>query len=124
MSPEVPKKRILVIDDEEIIRTCCMRTLVGLGYEVDAVGSGAEGLGMARTKRYDLVVTDLKMPNMDGIEVMNNIKKIQPGTKVIFITGYIAEGTREEVLAAGAFGCVEKPFDPEDLLRATIAAIG
>jgi CheY-like chemotaxis protein len=63
------------------------------------------------------------MPDMDGMEVMNNIRRLQPGTRVIFITGYVAAGVREEVLAAGAFSCIEKPFGPEDLLKAVMDAI-
>jgi CheY-like chemotaxis protein len=123
METDETKKKILVIDDEEIVRTCCERTLGAMGYEVDATGDGAEGLMLVREKKYDLIVTDLKMPDMDGIEVMKNIRVIQPGTKVVFITGYIAAGTREEVLATGAFSCLEKPFGPEDLLREVIKAI-
>lgn len=110
------KGRILVIDDEEIVRVCCRRALVDAGYDVDVTASGKEGLDLFGNHRYDLVVLDLKMPHMEGIEVLANIKKGVPDQKVIMITGYMALEHADESTALGSTRYLEKPFAPDVLL--------
>jgi CheY-like chemotaxis protein len=123
-TPPATSKRILMIDDEGIVRTCGERTLRPVGYEIDTASDGAHGLEMLRATPYDLVITDLKMPGMDGIEVMGKMRSLRPGMKIIVISGYITDDTRDAVHDAGAFSFVEKPFSPEDLIRTVVSAIG
>jgi YesN/AraC family two-component response regulator len=80
------KPRVLVIDDEEVIRSAARRILEG--YDVTTAGNGREGLREMRKGPFDLVLTDLKMPGMDGIEVLKGAKELSPETEVIIITGY------------------------------------
>jgi CheY-like chemotaxis protein len=114
---------VLVLDDEAIVRRCCDRILTPEGLVVETAGECSEGLMMMEEKSYDLVITDLKMPRMDGIQLMEKIRELAPEVKVIFVTGYVTAGTREMVLGAGAIGCIEKPFSPEELLSAVSEAL-
>jgi DNA-binding NtrC family response regulator len=111
-------KRILVIDDEAIVRTSCLRALEPEGYEVKVVASGKEGIEFLEKEPYALVLLDLKMPDMDGIEVLNRIKESWPETKVIIITGYSTVETAVHALRLGAFNFIEKPFTPDTLVNA------
>jgi DNA-binding NtrC family response regulator len=117
------KKNILVIDDEEIVRKSCMRTLVPEGFKVDVARDGLEGLRMLNAKNYDLILIDLKMPNMDGMEVLENMQTMSPGSKVIIITGYSAVETAVKAIKMGAFNYLEKPFTPDSLLEAVKEAL-
>ncbi|GAB4390732.1 MAG: sigma-54 dependent transcriptional regulator [Thermodesulfovibrionales bacterium] len=109
------KPRVLVIDDEEVIRAAASRVLAG--YDVSAAASGREGLRLLRRKPFDLVLTDLKMPDMDGVSVLRQAKEISPETEVIIITGYGTVKTAVEALQHGAYDFIEKPFTPESLLN-------
>jgi len=111
-------KSILVIDDEEIVRTCCMRALKTAGFAVQTATSAAEGLRLLRENRFDFVVTDLKMPNMEGPELIENIKQVSPRSRILVITGYCTADTKESVTAMGIEGYLEKPFGPRSLLEA------
>lgn len=111
-------KSILVIDDETIIRLSCERTLIPEGYKVKSVLSGKEGLELLEKEPFDLILLDIKMPDMDGIEVLKIIKERCPETKVVMITGYSAVETAVKSLKLGAFNYIEKPFDPDTLLNA------
>ena len=115
--------RILVIDDEQIIRTSCVRTLTPEGYEVIVASNGKEGLELIEKEPFRLVLLDLKMPDMDGIEVLQKIKSSRPETKVIMITGYSTVETAVKTLKLGAFGYLEKPFTPDTLLETVKEAI-
>jgi DNA-binding NtrC family response regulator len=117
------KKDILVIDDEEIVRKSCIRTLVPEGFKVDVARDGLEGLRMLNAKSYDLILIDLKMPNMDGMEVLENMQTMSPGSKVIIITGYSAVETAVKAIKMGAFNYLEKPFTPDSLLEAVKEAL-
>jgi DNA-binding NtrC family response regulator len=116
------KGRILVIDDEAIVRTSCSRTLVPEGYEVKLAQNGVEGLRLLGEERFDLVLTDLKMPDMDGIEVLRKIKEDWNLTEVIIITGYQTVDTAVKAIKLGAFDYIEKPFTPDKLISAVTAA--
>ncbi len=111
-------KKILVIDDEAIVRTSCERTLGPEGYEVKLAASGREGLSILEKESFSLVLLDLKMPDVDGIEVLNKINAIWPDTKVVMITGYSTVETAVQALRLGAYNFIEKPFTPDTLLTA------
>ncbi len=116
------KGKILVIDDEDIVRLSCSRSLVPQGYELKMAKNGPEGLKMLEEETFDLVLTDLKMPNMDGIEVLGTIKERWPKTDVVIVTGYQTVETAVKAIKIGAFDYVEKPFTPDSLL-ATVANV-
>ena len=111
-------KKVLVIDDEEIVRTCCQRVLGPLGYEVDTATDGVEGLRLINRQEYDVVFTDIKMPGVEGHELITTLKRLSPDTKVVVVTGYATEETREEANRAGADEFIEKPFCPSGILEA------
>jgi DNA-binding NtrC family response regulator len=110
--------RVLVIDDEAIVRTSSKRTLVPEGYEVRLAESGRAGIDILEQESFDIVLLDLKMPDMDGIEVLKVIMERWPGTKVIIVTGFSTVDTAVQALRLGAFNHIEKPFTPDSLLAA------
>jgi DNA-binding NtrC family response regulator len=116
------KGKILVIDDEDIVRLSCSRTLVPEGYELKMAKNGLEGLKLLEEESFDLVLTDLKMPNMDGIEVLANIKEKWPATDVVIVTGYQTVETAVKAIKLGAFDYIEKPFTPDTLI-ATVSNV-
>lgn len=117
------KKKILVIDDEAIVRVSCERVLKPAGYEVVMTPKGSEALALLKQDKYDLVLTDLKMPDMDGLDVLKNIKSSWPDMIVIIITGYGTISTAVQAIKLGAFEYIEKPFTPEDILNAVTRAL-
>ena len=115
---EVPnaRARILAIDDEPVILDGFRKILVLAGYSVDTVESGPEGLALVRSHDYDFVFTDLKMPNMDGTEVVKAVRHLRPDVDVAVITGF---GTIESAVATmqyGALDYVQKPFTEDELV--------
>jgi len=111
-------KKILVIDDEAIVRTSCERTLIPEGYDVRLATSGKEGIACMEKEPFSLVLLDLKMPDMDGIEVLGTINRKWPDTKVVMITGYSTVDTAVQALRLGAYNFIEKPFTPDTLFGA------
>jgi DNA-binding NtrC family response regulator len=111
-------KKILVIDDEPIVRISSKRTLVPEGYDVELADSGRAGIEMLERDAFDLILLDLKMPDMGGIDVLKVIMERWPGTKVIIVTGFSTVDTAVEALRIGAFNHIEKPFTPHSLLEA------
>ncbi len=110
------KGSILIIDDEEIIRESCRRVLEPEGYVVKTADSGGGGLKALAAGDVDLVLTDLKMPDMDGIEVLVKIKENWPDVEVIIMTGYGTVKTAVKAMKMGVFDYIEKPFSPADLV--------
>ncbi len=112
-----PKARILAVDDEKIILDSLRKILVFAGYSIDTVEKGAEALGLIRKNDYDFVFTDLKMPDMDGVEVTKAVKHLRPDIDVIVITGYASIETAVETVKFGATDYVQKPFTEDELLE-------
>lgn len=117
------KGRILVIDDEDIVRMSCSRALSPEGYDLKLARNGEEGLRMLSEESFDIVMTDLKMPDMDGIEVLRRVKEGWPQVEVIIVTGYQTVDTAVKSIKLGAFDYVEKPFTPDKILAVVEAAI-
>jgi DNA-binding NtrC family response regulator len=117
------KPKILVIDDEEIVRISCKKCLVPEGYDVSVAATGIEGMKLAKENRYDLILTDLKMPDMDGMEFLVSMKETQHEVKVIMITGYSTVDNAEEAIRLGAHNYIEKPFTPDTLIAAVKDAL-
>jgi len=104
------KKRILLVDDEETLRWALQEALTDEGYDVDDTNDSIEALKMARQANYDLIMSDLSMPTMNGLQLISEIRKEHPEIKAIIITGY---GTTEAVIEAmrqGISDFVMKPF--------------
>src|SRR6478609_3412893 len=112
----MPKSRILVIDDEAAIRDSLKMTLEYEGYEFLAAATGQEGLALAERDTPDLVVLDVKMPGMDGIEVLDRLRAMNEALPVIVISGHGTIGTAVEATKKGAFDFIEKPFASERVL--------
>jgi DNA-binding NtrC family response regulator len=117
------RPRILVIDDEEIVRVSCKKCLTPEGYDVDVAANGIEGLAMTENNRYDVILTDLKMPDMDGMEFLAKVKERHPDTKVIMITGYSTVEHAVRAMRMGAYNYIEKPFTPDALIEAVREAM-
>src|SRR5512140_532429 len=111
-----PVARILCVDDEDVILDSFRKILVLDGYAVDTVLTGQEALGLIQTHHYDFVFTDLKMPSMDGVEVVKSVKHMRPDIDVIVITGYATVDTAVECMKHGAMDYVQKPFTEDELL--------
>jgi len=107
--------RILVIDDEEVVGKGCERILLPSGYQVESVTDPRLGIEKVESGAYDLVLLDLRMPEMDGVEVLKKIQEKRPETKVVIITAYSSVDTAVETLKRGAKDYVHKPFTPEEL---------
>src|SRR5262245_40862792 len=110
------KSRILVVDDEAAIRDSLRMTLEYEGYDVQVAATGQEGLALAERDTPDLVVLDVKMPGMDGIEVLDRLRAINETLPVIVISGHGTIGTAVEATKKGAFDFIEKPFASERVL--------
>ena len=111
-------KKILIIDDEEIVRMSCERALQVEGFQTGVASSGREGLEILEKEPYDLVLLDLKMPDMDGMEVLGKIRSSWPHINVIMISGYSTVDTAVQALRSGAVNFIQKPFAPESLFSA------
>jgi YesN/AraC family two-component response regulator len=112
-----PRARILAVDDEPIILDSFRKILVVAGYSIDTVEKGKEALGLILKRDYDFVFTDLKMPEMDGLEVTKAVKHLRPDIDVIVITGYASIETAVETMKYGAMDYVQKPFTEDELIE-------
>lgn len=107
---------ILVIDDKDAMRKMLAQTLAEEGYSVDTAANGPEGIEKAKEKPFDLVLTDMKMPEMDGLEVLSQLKDINSETAVIVMTAYGTIETAVSAMKKGAFDFLTKPFESDHLL--------
>ena len=107
--------KILVVDDDQGMREFLEILLTREGYKVTSASGGKEALGLCKRHKFDLAITDLKMPKVDGIDVLKAIKEISPETMVILITAYASGETAVVAMKEGAYDYLEKNFDVEDL---------
>ena len=115
--------RILVVDDDQGIRDFLEILLSREGYKVKTASGGKEAVALCKKKKFDLVITDLKMPKMDGIDLLRAIKEISPETLVILITGYASGETAVEAMKEGAYDYLEKNFTVDELKTAVCDAL-
>ena len=108
-------KRILLVDDEENTRIALSRLLTREGYLVDTVANGFEALNHLREHDVNLIVTDINMPEMDGIEFLRELNRSFPGSNVIMITAYGGVESYIEAINLGAFEYINKPVKIEEL---------
>ena len=116
------KRSILVVDDEEIIREFLLEVL-NEDYDVQAVGDGDEAIEKLKQTRFDLVITDLKMPRVSGEEVVRFARESDPDSKVIVISGYSSLYTASQSVNHGACAFLSKPFSIKELLQTVSTAI-
>src|SRR5947199_1810435 len=112
----MPKTRILVIDDESAIRDSLRATLEYEGYEFVGAATGQEGLALAEREAPDLVLLDVKMPGMDGLDVLERLRSMNESLPVVVISGHGTISTAVEATKKGAFDFIEKPFASERVL--------
>lgn len=117
------EKKLLVIDDEPAIREGVRRILEGESYTVETFGSGQAALERLKQEAFDLVITDLKMPGLSGMDVLRSIKEIHPDLPVIFITGYSSVDSAVEVMKLGAVDYIAKPFTPDEMIKVIKTAL-
>ncbi len=107
--------QIVIVDDESIVRKRLKPALEKSGYDVEIYDDGSGLLKRLQEKAFDIVVTDLRMNEVDGIQVLEEVLAQSDDTKVIIITGYASVDTAREALTKGAFDFIAKPFKPNDL---------
>lgn len=111
------KKQILIIEDEEIARKNLEHILVKEGYNVTAVDSGVKGLKLISTRSFDLIITDYKMKQINGMKVLEHSRKLQPYTEVIMITGYATVGCAVAAMKEGAYHYIAKPYKIDEVRK-------
>ena len=112
---DLPARRILLAEDEEAMRAYLARALTNAGYRVEAVDRGTDAIPLLQEQEFDLLLSDIVMPEMDGIELAQRCAEISPRTKVMFITGFAAvslRASREQPTAK----VLSKPFHLRDLV--------
>jgi len=115
--------RVLVVDDETAIREAIRMTLEYEGYRVDEARSGQEGIDKATKIPYDAILLDIKMPVLDGIEVLENLKQLKVATPVVMVSGHADIQTAVECTKRGAFDFLEKPLNRDKLLLSVRNAV-
>jgi DNA-binding NtrC family response regulator len=109
-------KRILVVDDDRAVLQSCENILADEGHVVETAGSGAAGLELLKHRSFDLALVDLKMPGMNGLELLEAARRLHPELVVIIFTGYATIETAVEAIKLGAFNYVTKPFKASELV--------
>ncbi len=112
--------KLLLLDDEPIVGKRLKPALSKIGCEVEVFEKPGEALKRIDEKEFDIVVTDIRMEGVDGIQVLEHVRKKSSRTKVIMITGYAMMATAREAMEKGAFDFIAKPFEPDEL-RAVVA---
>lgn len=115
--------RVLVIDDEQIVLDSTRKVLSAENFSVDTAISSREGLELALKNDYDVVLTDIRMPEIGGMRILRDIKRQKPTLPVIIITGYATVKSAVQAMQLGATNYIEKPFTPEILANAVNTAL-
>jgi DNA-binding NtrC family response regulator len=104
-----PNAKVLIVDDEERFRITLRKLLSANGLETNAVGSGREAIEELKQQPYDVVLLDVKMPEMDGIEALGELKKISKNVEVIILTGHASVDVAVEIMRLGGYEYLLKP---------------
>jgi len=123
-TPPAGRPRILVVDDEAAIRDLLSKTLALAEYDVDLAPDGRTALERLRIIPYDLLITDLKMPGIDGLTVVREARRLKADLPVIIITGFSTEASAIEAVNLGVSGYLTKPFRVPRVLAAAAKALG
>jgi formate/nitrite transporter len=122
-TPMVAPKRILVIDDDETVRRSCERVLGERGYDVETVASGRDGLDRTRRGYFDCALVDLKMPDLDGMDIVRAARESRANMALLIITGHGDMDTATEAVRLGVCEYVRKPFSPDEIAHAVNRAL-
>ena len=117
------KRKALVIDDERIVLDSVSKILKDENFEVQVTQSGRQGLEWATQKDYDIVLTDLRMPDMGGMRVLRDVKRARPSLPVVMITGFGTVKSAVQAMKLGAAEYLEKPFSPDELIKTVSSAL-
>jgi excisionase family DNA binding protein len=123
-APAAGRPRVLVVDDEASIRDLLSKTLALAEYDVDLAPDGRTALERLRILPYDLLITDLKMPGVDGLAVIREARRLKADIPVIIITGFSTEASAIEAVNLGVSGYLTKPFRVPRVLAAAAKALG
>ena len=107
--------RVFVIDDDDIMLLSCRRILEKAGYQVETFSSGLDGIRRIEEVRPELLLVDLKMPELDGLQVIERVRSVDPDVVIAVITGYATISTAVDAMKAGAYDFLPKPFTPDEL---------
>jgi len=119
----VKKQRVLVIDDEQIVLDSVKKILASENYEIDLAQSSRQGLEWAMGRDYDIVLSDIRMPEIGGMRILREIKRSKPALPVVIITGYATVQSAVQAMKLGAENYIEKPFTPDTLAEAVKKAL-
>jgi CheY-like chemotaxis protein len=122
ITEELPNLRLLVVDDDASISTSLKGLLEHIGHTVSVHGDGAAALDAYRTGSYDIVLTDISMPGMSGIELLRELRAYDPDARVLVFTGQALDAQVQEATRAGALAVLRKPFELEEVLKAMRSA--
>ncbi len=114
--------RVLIVDDEERFRNTMSKLLSVRGFQTRTAGSGKEAIEELTQTSYDVAVLDVRMPEMTGVELLSELKKIDPTIEVIILTGYASLDTAKAIIKLGAFDYMLKPYAIEELIEKIDAA--
>ena len=117
-------RRVLVVDDEDSIRELLTKTLRVAEYDVEAHGDAHVALDVLRRERWDLLIADLRMPDMDGLSLIREARRLHPTLPIIIITGYSSESSAIQAVNLGVVGYLVKPFRIPHVLSAVAKALG
>lgn len=117
------KASILIVDDEEVVRRSHLRSLEESGCHTEAAEDGYQALQVMEERDFDVVLLDLRMPGLDGMDVLKTIKERWPESEVVVITGYPTLESAKQALRLGAQNYIAKPVGPDDVLKAANEAM-
>ena len=118
--------KILTVDDSRVIRDLVQAVLTENGHVVSTANDGVEGLEAVRTQHFDMILSDINMPNMTGISMVSKIRRLEgyEHTPIIMLTTESSDFKKEKAKKMGASGWLQKPFDPDRLMKAVNKLIG
>jgi DNA-binding NtrC family response regulator len=123
MMTETPKRKIMIVDDEDTVCRSIKKALARDEYDIDVALSGEDALKMEKQKSYDVIIVDLMMPGINGMELLKSLKSVSPAVQVVMITGYPTMKNTLQAMQIGAFDFLPKPFLPHDLRNLVARAL-
>ncbi len=116
--------KMLCVDDDDQLRTSLQQQFLDEGFDVETAIDGEMALEKIKNNQYDLILLDLKMPKMDGMSVLREVRKLEKNPSIIMLTGVDEVATALECVKLGAKDYISKPYDPEELLHIVIKVLG